>query len=67
MMLVRDRPATALLAESNGQAKAVVGILLELLFSPATEQLVRESEARLIMSLGLPCLDHRVHLISISS
>ena len=30
MMLVRDGPATAPLAKPNGQAKAVVGIFLEL-------------------------------------
>ena len=41
-MLVRNCPAAALLAQPDGEAKAVVGILLELLVGTATEQRVRE-------------------------
>jgi hypothetical protein len=40
---VRNCPTTALLVQPDGETKAVVGILLELLFGPATEQRVRES------------------------
>jgi hypothetical protein len=41
-MFMRDDPAATLLAQSDGQAKAVLGILPELLVSPATEQRMRE-------------------------
>src|SRR5688572_20294219 len=44
VMLVRDDPASALLAQPDGQTKAVVGILPQLLFRPATEQGGREGD-----------------------
>jgi hypothetical protein len=37
-MLVRDDPASALLAEADGQAQAVFGILAELVLCAAAEQ-----------------------------
>jgi len=42
VVLVRDRPASALLAQPDGEAKAVVGIFLQLLLGAAPEQCVRE-------------------------
>jgi hypothetical protein len=52
MMLMRDDPSATLLAQSDGQAKAVVGILPELLMSPTAEQRMRE---RHVVACGLCC------------
>jgi hypothetical protein len=37
VVLVRDDPAAALLAQPDGQPEAVVWVLLELLIGPATK------------------------------
>jgi hypothetical protein len=42
--LVRDGPPAVHLAETDGQTEAVVGILLERLDGPATEQGLREGD-----------------------
>jgi hypothetical protein len=42
VVLVRDLPPAALLAQPYLKAQAVIGLVLELFLGPATEQRVRE-------------------------
>ena len=44
VVLVRDDPAAALLAQPDGQPKAVAWVLLELVVRPTAEQRVREGD-----------------------
>jgi hypothetical protein len=46
VVLVRDDPAAVLLAQPDGQPKAVAWVFAELLVRPATEQGVREGDVR---------------------
>jgi len=44
MMLVRNDPPAALLAQPDGESKTVVRILLELFVGPAAEEGMRERD-----------------------